>query len=110
MLSVGGISLAGYDEAAQWCLDNNYNLEDALKWEETSIQNEDRFDNWETKSRILEAMVKKEESAKALSTALDKATAAQLYFYAPTFQRQANPQPAFHFFPLVTPHDSTPLT
>jgi len=104
--SVGGFTWAGYDEAAQWCLDNNYNLEDALKWEETSIQNEDRFDNWETKSRILEAMGKKEESAKALSTALDKATAAQLYFYARTFQRQGNAKRAFELFPLVTKKDA----
>src|SRR5260370_42102018 len=106
MLSVGGISLAGYDEAAQWCLDNNYNLEDALKWEETSIQNEDRFENWETKSRILEAMGRKEESAKALSTALDKATAAQLYFYARIFQRQGNGKRAVELFPLVTKKDA----
>src|SRR5438552_18423318 len=26
--SVGGFSWAGHDEAAQWCLDNNYNLEE----------------------------------------------------------------------------------
>jgi len=52
--SVGGFSWAGFDEAAQWCLDNNYNLEEALKWEDTSIQNEERFENLETKSRILD--------------------------------------------------------
>jgi len=39
-------------------LDNNYNLEEALKWEDTSIQNEDRFENG-TKSRILDAMAAK---------------------------------------------------
>jgi len=50
--SVGGFTWGGYDEAAQWCLDNNYNLEEALKWEDTSIQNEERFENLETKSRI----------------------------------------------------------
>src|SRR5882757_9040204 len=43
--SVGGFSWAGYDEAALWVLDNNYNLEEALKWEDTSIQNEERFEN-----------------------------------------------------------------
>src|SRR5258707_5286784 len=53
--SVGGFTWSGYDEAANWCLDNNYNLEEALKWEDTSIQNEDRFENLETKSRILDA-------------------------------------------------------
>jgi hypothetical protein len=108
--NVGGFTWAGYDEAAQWCLDNNYNLEDALKWEETSIQNENRFDNWETKSRILEAMGKKEEAAKALSTALDKATAAQLYFYARNFQRQGNAKRAFELFPQVAKKDASHWT
>jgi len=26
------------DEAANWCLDNNYNLEEALKWEDTRFK------------------------------------------------------------------------
>src|SRR6202158_6017793 len=76
--SVGGFTWAGYDEAAQWCLDNNYNLEEALKWEDTSIQNEERFENLETKSRILDAMGRKEESAKVFSKGFDKASAIQL--------------------------------
>ena len=88
--SVGGFSWGGYDEAAQWCLDNNYNLEEALKWEDTSIQNEARFENYETKSRILEAMGRKEDSAKVLSAAFDKANAIQLYSYARGLQRQGN--------------------
>jgi hypothetical protein len=99
--SVGGFTWAGYDEAAMWCLDNNYNLEEALKWEDTSIQNEDRFENWETKSRILDAMGKKEEAAKALSTALDKADAQQLYVYARGLQRQGDSKRAFELFVLV---------
>ena len=77
--SVGGFTWAGFDEAAQWCLDNNYNLEEALKWEDTSIQNEARFENYETKSRILDAMGRKDEAAKVLASAFDKATAVQLY-------------------------------
>src|SRR4029077_17958767 len=67
--SVGGFTWAGYDEAAQWGPDNNYNLEEALKWEDTSIQNEERFENLESKSRILDAMGCKEDSAKAYSAA-----------------------------------------
>lgn len=104
--NVGGFTWAGYDEAAQWCLDNNYNLEEALKWEETSIQNEQRFENWETKSRILDAMGRKEESAKALSTALEKANAIQLYSYARGLQRQGNAKRAFELYPLVPKKDA----
>jgi tetratricopeptide (TPR) repeat protein len=104
--NVGGFTWAGFDEAAQWCLDNNYNLEEALKWEDTSIQNEARFENWETKSRILDALGKKEESAKALSTALEKANAIQLYSYARGLQRQGNAKRAFELYPLVPKRDA----
>jgi len=103
--NVGGFTWAGYDEAAQWCLDNNYELEQALKWEDTSIQNEDRFENWETKSRIYDAVGKKDEAAKALSTALDKATAIQLYVYARGLQRQGNAKRAFELYPQVPKRD-----
>ena len=103
--SVGGFTWAGYDEAAQWCLDNNYELEQALKWENTSIQNEERFENWETKSRILTAMGKKDDADKALTTALEKASAIQLYVYARTFQRNGNSRRAFELFPQVPKKD-----
>ncbi len=103
--SVGGFTWAGYDEAANWCLDNNYNLEEALKWEDTSIQMEDRFENWETKSRILEAMGKKEEAAKAISVALERAGAQQLYLYARGLQRQGDTKRAFELYPQVAKKD-----
>jgi hypothetical protein len=104
--NVGGFTWAGYDEAAQWCLDNNYNLDEALKWEETSIQNEDRFENWETKSRILDAMGRKDEAGKALSSALDKANAIQLYSYARGLQRSGNAKRAFELYPQVPKKDA----
>jgi hypothetical protein len=103
--SVGGFTWDGYDEAAMWCLDNNYNLEEALKWENISIQNEDRFENWETKARILDAMGKKEEGAKALNTALEKANAQQLYLYARGLQRQGNIKRALELYAQVPKKD-----
>jgi len=104
--NVGGFTWGGYDEAAQWCLDNNYNLEEALKWEDTSIQNEERFENLETKSRILDALGRKEESAKTLSTAFDKASAIQLYSYARGLQRSGNAKRAFELYPQVPKKDA----
>jgi hypothetical protein len=102
---VGGFTWAGYDEAANWCLDNNYNLDEALKWEDTSIQNEPRFENWETKSRILSAMGKKEDADKALATALSKADATQLYVYARGLQRSGDVKRAFEIYPQVSKRD-----
>ena len=104
--NVGGFTWAGYDEAANWCLDNNYNLEEALKWEDTSIQNEERFENWETKSRIFDAMGRKDDAAKALTKALDKANAVQLYVYARGLQRQGNTKRAFELYPQVPKKDA----
>src|SRR5271169_161377 len=104
--SVGGFTWGGYDEAAQWCLDNNYNLEEALKWEDTSIQNEERFENWETKSRILDAMGRKDDAARALSTAIAKANAIQLYSYARGLQRSGNAKRAFELYPQVPKKDT----
>ncbi len=103
--SVGGFTWAGYDEAANWCLDNNYNLEEALKWEDTSIQNEARFENWETKSRIYTAMGRKDDGDKALATAFEKATAIQLYVYARGLQRTGNTKRAFELYPQVPKKD-----
>jgi tetratricopeptide (TPR) repeat protein len=103
--SVGGFTWAGYDEAANWCLDNNYDLEEALKWEDTSIQNEPRFENWETKSRLLAAMGKKEEAAQALATAFSKADATQLYVYARGLQRAGDTKRAFEIYPRVSQKD-----
>jgi hypothetical protein len=96
--NTGGFSWAGYDEAANWNLDNNYKLEEALKWEDTSIQNEERFENLETKSRILDAMGKKQEAGATLSQGLDKANAIQLYVYARGLQRQKQQDKAFELY------------
>jgi len=103
--SVGGFTWAGYDEAGQWCLDNSYELEQGLKWEDTSIQNEERFENLETKSRILEAVGKKEEAAKVLNSAIEKANTQQLYVYARGLQRGGNPSRAFELYPIVVKKD-----
>jgi tetratricopeptide (TPR) repeat protein len=96
--NTGGFTWAGYDEAANWNLDNNYKLDEALKWEDTSLQNEERFENLETKSRILDAQGKKQEAATTLTLALDKANAVQLYVYARGLQRQKQQDKAFELY------------
>ena len=103
--NTGGFTWAGYDEAANWCLDNNYELEQALKWEDTSILNEERFENLETKSRIYDAMGRKDDAQKTLARAFEKANPIQMYVYARTLQRQGNPKRAFELYPLVSRKD-----
>jgi len=64
-----------------------------------SFRIEDRFENWETKSRILDAMGRKDDASKALSAAINKASAIQLYSYARGLQRQGNAKRAFELYP-----------
>lgn len=70
------------NQAAQFCLNKKTNLDEALKWVDLSIQNEERFENLTTKADLLKAMNKPDEAKKTWDKALAKTTAQQLYSYA----------------------------
>jgi len=88
----------GWDDAATYLLTSKYDLNEALQYEETSIRTEPRFDNYLTKSQILEAMGRKDDSEVAKKQALDRATAAQLYYYGRQLQGQGKQDQAFDLF------------
>ena len=88
----------GWDDAATYLVTNKYDLNEALQYEETSIRTEPRFDNYLTKSQILEAMGRKDDSETAKKQALDRATAAQLYYYGRQLQTQGKQDQAFDLF------------
>src|SRR5204862_6443307 len=76
----------GWDDAAGYFLANKINLEEALKDEDQSIQIEERYDNLMNKSKILDAMGKKQDADVLRTKALDKANALQLYIYGRQLQ------------------------
>jgi hypothetical protein len=76
----------GWDDAAGYFLANKINLDEALKDEDQSIQAEERYDNLMNKSRILEAMGRKEDAASFRTKAMDKGNALQLYVYGRQLQ------------------------
>ena len=98
--NTGGFTWGGYDEAANWCLDNNYDLEEALKWEDISIQNEERFENLLTKSQILGAMGKKQEADATQAKAFEKATGLQLHVYGRGLQIRKKQDEGFAVFKI----------
>src|SRR5262249_44250426 len=63
----------GWDDAASYLLAQKYNLEEALKYEDRSIGVEERYDNLINKSRILDALNKKDEATVARNKALGMA-------------------------------------
>jgi tetratricopeptide (TPR) repeat protein len=90
----------GWDEAATYLVDNKINLPDALKYEENSIQNEERFDNLLTKSRILDAMGRKDEAAASRNKAIEMANAIQLHGYGRQLQQQGQQAQALEIFQI----------
>jgi DUF2911 family protein len=76
------------NQAANFCLTHKVNLEEALKWVNLSIQNEERFENLTTKADLLKALNKPDDAKKAWDQALAKTTAIQLYSYARRLQSE----------------------
>jgi tetratricopeptide (TPR) repeat protein len=96
--SIAQYTWEGWDDAANYLLAEKYDLDEALKYEETSIGTEPRFDNLLTKSQILEAMGRKQEAETAKKEALERATAGQLYGYGRLLQGQGKQDEAFDYF------------
>jgi len=88
----------GWDDAAQYYLVNKINLDTALKYEDQSIQSEERYDNLLNKSKILEAMGRHQDAEMFKTKALDKASSLQLYFYARQLQSEKKQDEAMAVF------------
>jgi len=84
-----------WNDAAGYLLPNKMNLDEALKDEEQSIQLEERFDNLIDKSRILDAMGRKDAATEFRNKALDRANALQLYSYGRQLQGDKKQEEAF---------------
>lgn len=88
----------GWDDAAGYFLASKTNLDEALKDEDQSIQTEERFDNVMNKSRILEAMGRKDDASTFRNKALERASAQQLYFYGRQLQGEKKQEEAFAIY------------
>ena len=88
----------GWDDAAGYFLANKINLDEALKYEDRSIQNEERYENLMSKSKILAAMGRTQDAEAVRSKALDRASALQLYFYARQLQGDKKQDEAMAIF------------
>ena len=71
-----------WDDAANYLLAEKIALDEALMYANKSIENEDRYDNEMTKSKILTALNRKDEAAAAQKKAMDMASPLQMHLYA----------------------------
>jgi tetratricopeptide (TPR) repeat protein len=95
----------GWDDAATYLVDSKYDYETALKWENNSIGNEDRFENEMTKARVLDAMGKTSEATEARNKAISLGNAQQLYGYGRQLQREGKQKEAFAIFKQASAKD-----
>jgi len=86
------------DEAANYLLAENIAPDEALAYVNKSIENEDRYDNELTKSKVLTALNRKDAAATAQKKALDMASPLQIHFFARGLQGEKRNEEAFAIF------------
>lgn len=91
----------GWNSAATFCLERKINLEEALKWIEKSLRNEERFENLQTKANLLRALNRAPEAVAITKHAMEIAPAPQLYTYGRQLQGQKQPVEALEIFKAV---------
>lgn len=87
-----------WNDAANYLLDAKVDLGEALIYANKSIENEDRFDNELTKSRVLTRLNRKDEAAAAQRKALDLANPLQIHMFARQLQAEKRNEEAFAIF------------
>lgn len=95
---LGQYTWEGWDDAANYLLTEKVDLDDALIYANKSIDNEDRYDNEITKSKVLLAMNRKDDALAAEKKALSLATPLQLHIYARGLQGEKRNDEAFVIF------------
>lgn len=97
----GQFTWQALDEGAQFCLTKKIDLDEALRWADASIQNEERFENLSTKADILKALNRSDEAKTVWNHALEVAKGPQLYTYGRQLQNQKKGIEALDIFKEV---------
>ena len=87
-----------WDDAATYLLTEKIAYNDALTYVSKSIENEDRYENEITKSKVLTALNRKDEATMAQKRALELATPLQVHLYGRQLQGEKRSDEAFAIF------------
>ena len=88
----------GWDDAANYWINEKTNYETALKYSDESIGQEKRFDNLMTKSKALDGLGRKSDAASLREEALTLGNSQQLYGYGRQLQRDKQQDQAFAIY------------
>ncbi len=98
-----GFIWQSWDQAAQWCLQHNTNLEEALLWTDSSTNNfggERSFGAWSTRAQILEKLDRKDEAAAIMKKAMPFGSMNDLHQYAKSLVQLKKPAEAMVVFKM----------
>jgi tetratricopeptide (TPR) repeat protein len=87
-----------WDDAANYLLAEKIALNEALKYANESIENEDRYDNEMTKSKVMTALNRKDDAATAEKKALELANPLQTHLFARQLQGEKRSEEAFMIY------------
>lgn len=89
-------------QAAQWCIRNDYELEQALAWIDRGIyfrvMGEKNFRSLSTKAAVLTKLGRDAEAKKIMEEAVPMGTMTDVHFYGRTLVNAKQPQEAFKVF------------
>ncbi|MEQ9402928.1 MAG: DUF2911 domain-containing protein [Cyclobacteriaceae bacterium] len=95
-----GFGWRGYMQAANYCLQNDINLEEAMTWIDQSIANSKGFSNLQVKAGLLAKKGETEEAKKVMDEALPTANAFQLNGYGYQLLTAGDTKKAIEVFTL----------
>ncbi len=99
-----GFFWLSWNQAANWCLQRNTNLDEALLWADSATSagfSGDRiFGTWATKARILQKLGRSDESAAVMKKALPLGSMTDLHQYGRQLLNLKMKQEAFDIFKL----------
>ncbi|MBC7950184.1 MAG: DUF2911 domain-containing protein [Chitinophagaceae bacterium] len=97
-----GFAWQGYTSAANYALQNKVNQEQALKWIDQAVAQNNSFATLSVKSGLLKSTGKTEESDKIMKDALAIATENELNLYGYQLMNNGQQDKAIEIFTLVT--------
>lgn len=97
-----GFFWLGWQGAAQWCVDHNTNLDEALLWADTAtnpnVLGDRNFTTLSTKSQVLAKLGRTKEADEVMKEAMPLATMLQVHQYARTLLMQKRTKEALEIF------------
>ncbi len=88
----------GWNQAAQYCLNNDLNLEEAMEWAESSIGVQETFNNLSTKAQLLAKSGDAAQADEVMAKAMAMGNAGQIHNYARQLLGQDRKQEALAIF------------